>query len=394
MNDPHTCKACGAPLALSLQALKKEGSEPNKCVFCSTPIGGKYRPFEEKILRRKRSRGTALLLLTTLLVVFAVFSAFSALTAWQTYSCLSMTTIERLISGCIQPGLYPVSSVSLRVREDSALPEQHRLLQAVLLSHVRRLQFKLGDQFLFDTDASTTPLHLSANGEWLLLRDGNQQLKIHPALEQQRSVINFDLQSCRLNAQASQMNFSWSPDGRRLMISAISDGVRRVKLATLDTETARLERCDDAYSQNVSAAAWLSDKYLLYLIEEGGRKRLEVRTADGAQLIFWSELQLVSGVLSDLQISPNGRYVLFTSDDLSGQKSLYWLDWSEKPLLYVSRSAEYRIDPSRLFGWANEHQIAYLNAEGQLVLLNLQAQTISFVAMPTSTVWMAWRGAN
>lgn len=386
----QSCLVCGAPIALSREIVKREKSQKlTKCVFCSTQLGWEYRPFELQILRRARWHRLAYASLAIATIAFTVF-VFNLL---ETERCRNAPVAERLISGCIQPSTLSANAVNLSVREDSVLPEQDRLLQAVLLSNVRRLQFKLSEQFLFDVEASTMPLSLSPNGEWLLLKHSDQQLEIRPVSERQEAVIRFDPQVCQLE-QATSAHFVWSPDAQRIVISAILEGVRRVKLATLDTASATIERCDDVYSQNVSAVSWIDDRHLLYLIEEDGRKRFEVRAADSSRLVFSSELQLADSTLSDLQVSPSGRYVLFTSSDPNGQKQLYWLDFSGLPTLHTLQSAEQRVHPSSFFGWANEHQIAYLNHEGQLVLLDLQMQTLSFMAMPSNTVWMAWRGAN
>jgi hypothetical protein len=391
--DLKECRACGAPLVLSQTIAAKEREEGKRrgkltqCVFCSAQIGWDHRPFELKLLRQARWRRAVY----ASFVVLAVIVAGAIFSSSQAERCRNMPVAERIVSGCIQPSALTASNADLKVLEAQALPEQDRLVQAIFLANVGRLQFKRGDQFLFDTEPSATPLHLSADGKWLLLRDGDQ-LKIRPVAERQATPVEFDLQACQLDASASSVNFSWSPDGQRMIISAISDGVRRIKLATLNA--ARLERCEDVFSQNVRTAAWLGDDHLLYLIEEGDRKRLELRAVSSAQLVFSSELKLVVSTLDNLQVSPSGQHVLFTGEDLSGQKQLYWLNFSEQPALHVLQPAEQHIYPSKFFGWASEYQVAYLNDEGRLVLLNLQAQTVSFTAMSPSVVWIAWQGAN
>jgi hypothetical protein len=389
------CKVCGAPVEFSDQVLKKEGDEPTRCAFCSAPRGSKYRPFEVKFFQRKRLYSTITLLFSALLITTTILIMYSVYIDWQAYSCLSKPIVERLISGCVQSSALLARAANLRVLESSALPEQHRLLQAILLNNVKRIQFKRGEQFLFDVEASAMPLHLLANGNWLLLGYSDRQLSFYAydISGNQATPIKLDLQACQPDTSAPSINFLWSPDRRRMIISAASGGIQRIKLATLNLKDARIEQCYEAHSRSVNSIAWLSNDYLLYLTEEGGRKRVEVSAVAGLQPVFSSELRSITGVLSNLQVSPSGQHVLFT-DDLNGQRQLYWLNLSEQPTLYALKSAEYHLYPSRFFGWANDHQIAYVNSENQLVLLDLQAQTISFMVMPPSVVWMAWQGED
>lgn len=388
----NRCQVCGAPKELSDAIRKRERDfeRLDRCVFCSTRFGDKYRPFERKI-RRER-----VLALTVCIASCVV--AFLVVTTSHSEICRSKPVIERLADrACVQPSDLTASAVSLSSLQSNIalnLPDQHRLAKAIQKNGLFYVMYN--NEYLYA--GGLPPVRLSTSGRWLLLRHGAQQLGLYPAFERPSTTAKFNSEACQLQEETPLLTVAWSPDEQRTALMAEVNGTRRVKLVTFNAqrpEEIRISTCADAYSDHVREVAWLDNAHLFYLIDENGDKRFEVRAADDGRLILSSTLR-VSGVLNDLHISPSGHYALFTAEDVYGARQIYWLDLSAQPVLYTLGIAQYNALAGSFFSWVNGHQVAYLRHDWQLVLLDLDKRQISSGNVPPEItqgdrfVWITW----
>jgi hypothetical protein len=395
------CKVCDAPLALSASIKKKEGKiqsdeQLKRCVFCSTPVGSEYRPFEQRILNGRRLTRMA----TFVAFIVFLFVIFAAFTAQREENCRRKPVAERLADrACVQQSDLVASNASLRLGAALSLPDQQRLMKAVD-----------SNSFHVKSDSQTwyagnlPPVRLSPLGKWLLLRHADWQLGIYPITNTPPKVTaKLNSEACQLNERTPLLDVLWSPDEQRALLIADLDGVRRVKLIALDARdmnAIRIGSCTDAYSQNVRAVAWLDNTHLIYLTEGNGGKRVEVRAADDGRLIFASALQGIVGTLNDLSVSPSGRYALFTVENADQRRQLYWLDLSAQPVLHTIAEPQYHARAGSFLSWANAHQVLYLKHDWQLALLDLNSRAISSGDVPPEIrkegrlVWLAWLQSN
>lgn len=385
---PQSCRACGAPLEMSEAFTEKEELPLKRCLYCSTRIGWLYRPFEIEYLKFRRLKLASGLLAGLVIVVALIAVAQEQRLA----ACLSQPVVERLAdSACTAPESLTARTVDVQVFQES----QWRVVanERAYLGYFDGRLYQINEIARF----SMRPMRLSPSGKQLLLDHGGGYLGIYPLFGQSYAQ-RLDLSACNL-AQAELLDLSWSPDETSVVLLAQLGNRRSVKLATLTSTPSDIQiaTCSDAYSLNVAWVDWLDNAHLLYLIDEGAQKRVEVRAADSAEAIFSAPLAL-EGQLSDLRTAPQGKYATFVAEQ-SNVRQLYWLDLTAQPRLYAAAQPIAREVPRQsFFSWADAQQAVYLSAENQLARLDLAERAFHTAPAPDDPrgrlVWLAWQNGE
>jgi DNA-directed RNA polymerase subunit RPC12/RpoP len=376
----QNCLVCDAPYEMSagIQHIRRE--ELKRCLYCSTRVGWKYRPFEVNVIKRLYLMGIGLVASVGIgLAVFFAYSQgqciaerdgreFANRFAQSSCACEAVTNLSI--------GLRSAQEVSNTV----LVPNPNHLYYAAKLNNYFSIQNINVDSVQF----TLRPMRLSPQGNWLLLEYENQ-FALYFLSKKPGTVGKLDLTPCKLDSKVKGIDLHWSPDEKRVVLVVESGKKQQAKIATLDARDEsipRLTNCVDAYSENVESAIWLDNDHLLAFYGDEAVKRLEVRVADAPrEAPRFSATFPLDGITSDLHLSPDGRAAIFAVrvSATATSKSLYWVDLSACGGISDLGATASVNSP---LAWASPDQVAYLDALGKLSIFDVRAGKRMTSAVP------------
>lgn len=385
------CQACSAPLHLSQNA-----DHGGRCLYCSTLIGWRYRPFEVKRFK------------SVWMCIFVPFCLLicGLLVSLRQIPCLEYPLPDRLAGGCCSQSteltastLAPLLQVGIT---SQALLDPARMVFAV--TDESKTYFKIEDR-RGSVQVAFSPLRLSPSGDWLLLKMDDKSLSLYSLLSRLAVVAPLDTTACQVDPSDHIIDLTWSPDEQHVAIRLRTQGgVQLVKLADFDSNSGALSNCSESYTQNAVGLEWLDNTLLLYLVDEGhSSKYLGIRNAFNmkASPVFFLPLA-VEGTLDQLTVAPGGRHLAFTAQpnaDASGRQ-LYWLNLTGCPLLNThpiimpDPMREIRMDSALM--WLSANKLVYFDLVGQMVLFDVVTGEVHVSDAPpelggSNLMWLAWR---